>query len=93
VHFMANSRPADGVRPEQLHEYLEANDVSSNAWEFVRNSTVTEYAFKVGELPGVVLFLRADSEDEARQLVDSIPVVEQGLLRFELEPLGIVVHL
>jgi hypothetical protein len=54
---------------------------------------VTDYAFKVGDLPGVVLFLRADSEDEARQLLDSTPIVEQGLLRFELEPLGVVMHL
>ncbi len=90
---MANSRPADGVTPEQLTEYFEANGVSSEAWELVRHRIVTDYAFKVGEQPGVVLFLRADSEDEARTLVDSTPIVQQGLLRFEVEPLGVVMHL
>jgi hypothetical protein len=90
---MANSRPADGVSPERLTEYFEANGVSSKAWELVRHGIVTDYAFKIGEQPGVVLFLRADSEDEAREIVDSIPVVEQGLLRFEVEPLGPVMHL
>ena len=35
---------------------------------------MTDYAFKVGEQPGVVLFLRAASEDEARTLVDSTPI-------------------
>ena len=78
VQFLANSRPADGVTPEQLVEYFEANGVSSEAWELVRHRIVTDYAFKVGEHPGVVLFLRADSEEEARTIVDSIPIVDDG---------------
>ena len=41
----------------------------------------------------LILFLPADSEDEARKLVDSMPIVERGLLRFEVEPLGAVMHL
>jgi hypothetical protein len=90
---MANSRPADGIAPAQLADYFATNGVSSEAWELVRHRIVTDYAFKVGEPPGVVLFLRADSEDEARKLVDSTPIVEQGLLTFELEPLGTVMHL
>ena len=90
---MANSRPGDGVNPEQLTEYFESHDVSAEAWELVRHRIVTDYAFKVGEQPGVVLFLSADSADEARELVDSTPVVKQGLLRFEVEPLGTVMHL
>ena len=93
VQFMANSRPADGVTPEQLTEYFEANGVSSEAWELVRHRIVTDYAFKVGEQPGVVLFLGADSEDEARELVDSFPIVKQGLLRFDVDPLGQGMHL
>ncbi len=90
---MANSRPADGVTPAQVQEYFETHGVSSRAWELVRHHVVTGYAFKVGESPGVVLFLSADSEEDVRKLVDSIPVVEQGLLRFEVEPLGTVMTL
>jgi hypothetical protein len=90
---MANSRPAEGVTPEQLTEYFETHGVTSEAWELVRHRIVTDYAFKTGEQPGVVLFLRADSEDEAREVVDSTPIVKKGLLRFELDPLGQVMHL
>ena len=93
MQFLANSRPADGVAPERLTEYFEKNGISSKAWELVRHRIVTDYAFKIGEQPGVVLFLRADSEDEARNLVESTPIVEQGLLTFEVEPLGPVIHL
>ena len=41
----------------------------------------------------MVLFLRADSEDEARQLVDATPIVKRGLLKFEVDPLEQVMHL
>lgn len=93
MRFMADSRPADGVLPEQVRQYFDDNGVSSHAWEMVRHHVVTDYAFKVGETPGVVLFVSADSEADVRQLVDSLPVVAQGLLRFELEPIGTFMHL
>ena len=93
VRFMANSRPADGVTPGQITAYLDTHNVSSRAWELVRHRIVTDYAFKVGESPGLVLFLSAGSEEEVRKLVDSIPIVEQGMLRFEVEPLGTVMRL
>ena len=59
----------------------------------MRHHIVSEYAFKVGEHPGLVLFLRTGSEDEAQKLVDSFPIVKEGLLRFEVEPLGVIMHL
>ena len=93
MRFMANSRPADGVTPEQLRDYFDTHGVSSRAWELVRHRVVTDYAFKVGEVPGIVLFLHGDSEEDARTLVDSVPIVEQGLVTFELEPLGNVMRL
>jgi hypothetical protein len=93
VQFIANSRPAEGVSYERLTGFFDANGVSSEAWELVRNGIVTDYAFKVGDSPGVVLFLHGDSEDEARKLVDSLPIVTQGLVTFEVEPLGTVMHL
>jgi hypothetical protein len=93
MQFMANSRPVDGVTAQQLTEYFEANGFSSEAWELVQHRIVTDYAFKVGEQPGIVLFLVADSEDEARTIVDATPVVAHGLLRFEIDPLREVMHL
>ena len=93
MHFMANSRAAEGVTAQELTEYFDANGVSSEVWDLVQHGIVSEYAFKVGEHPGLVLFLRTGSEDDARRLVDSFPIVKDGLLRFELEPLGVIMHL
>ena len=54
MHFMANSRVAEGVTAQGLTEYFDANGVSSEVWDLVQHSIVSEYAFKVGEHPGLV---------------------------------------
>ena len=53
---------------------------------------MTEYAFKVGASPGIVLFLEADSEVAAAEVVNGLPVVERGLLVFEIDPVRPVAH-
>jgi hypothetical protein len=86
--LMANSRIGEGVTPEQLARFFDENTVSTKAWDLVRHRVVTEYAFKAGEVPGIVLFLEVDSPDEASEIVNGLPVVQQGLLTFELDPIG-----
>ena len=54
---------------------------------------VTDYAFKVGDVPGVVLFLESDSLAAAADIVNGLPVVQRGLLTFELDPLAYVMHM
>lgn len=93
MRFMANSRIAAGVTPEQLTQFMDDNSVSSSAWELVRPRVVTDYAFKVGDAPGVVLFLESDSLDAASDIVNGLPVVQQGLITFELDPLAKVMHM
>ena len=93
MRFMANSRIAAGVTPEQLTQFMDENSVSSSAWELVRHRVVTDYAFKVGDVPGVVLFLESDSLDAASDIVNGLPVVQQGLVTFELDPLAKVMHM
>jgi hypothetical protein len=75
---MANSRIAEGVTPEQLTQFFDAGGSSSEAWELVRHRVVTEYALKVDDVPGVVLFLKVDSADEASGIVNRLPAVQQA---------------
>ena len=92
MRYLANSRPADGVTRDQLVEYFTSHEVDSSAWDLVRHRMVTEYTFKTGDEVGVVLFLDVNSEDEARAIVDALPVVEHGLLSFEIDPLSKVAN-
>ena len=88
MRVMANSRIGTSVTREQLTKFFEENSASSEAWELIRHRIVTEYAFKEGSVPGVVLFLEVDSLEEAAAVVNGLPVVQQGILTFELDPLG-----
>ena len=59
----------------------------------MRHRVVTEYALKVGDVPGVVLFMDVDSPEEASDLVNGLPAVQQGLMTFDLDPLGMSMRL
>ena len=88
MRYMANSRPAKGVTPEQLSQFFDENSFSAAAWDLVRHRVVVEYALKLGDVPGVVLFLDADSSDQAAEVVNGLSAVQRGLVTFELDPLG-----
>lgn len=88
MRFMASSRIAAGVAPEELTRYFGENGFSSTGWDLVRHRVVDEYALKVGDVPGVVLFLEAASPDEAAGIVEGLPAVQQGLITFDLDPIG-----
>ena len=93
MRYMANSRIAEGVTPERLTQFFDENGFSSQAWDLVRHRVVTEYALKAGDVPGVVLFMEVDSPDEVADIVNRLPAVQQGLITFELDPLGTVIRL
>jgi hypothetical protein len=88
VRYTANSRPAEGVSAEQLTQFFSENGASSAAWTLIRQRVVTEYAFKVGDVPGVVLFLDVESPNDASAVVNGLPAVQRGLITFDLDPIG-----
>jgi hypothetical protein len=88
MRFMANSRIAEGATPEELTEFFDESGFSSSGWDLVRHRVVTEYALKTGDVPGVVLFLEAASPGEASDIVNGLPAVQQGLISFDLDPIG-----
>ena len=89
--FMANSRIAEGVTHDDLAQFFEENGVSTSAWDLVRHKAATDYVFKVGDVPGIVLFMEADSADEASRIVTELPAVQTGMLTFELDPIGVAI--
>lgn len=88
MRFTANSRIAAGATPERLTTFFDESGFSSSGWDLVRHRVVTEYALRVGDVPGIVLFLEAASPDEASDIVSGLSAVEQGLITFDLDPIG-----
>jgi hypothetical protein len=84
VRFIANSRLADGVTRERVLQFVEEHEMKSSTWDLVRHWIATDHMYKVGAQPGVVLFLEADSEDAAAEIVNGLPVVQNGLWVFDI---------
>ncbi|MCU7725179.1 hypothetical protein ODJ79_15735 [Actinoplanes sp. KI2] len=93
MRYMANSRIADGVSRAELVQFFAENTFSPASWDLVRRRTVIEYAMKEGDIPGVLLFLEADSAEQAAAIVNELHVVKRGLLAFDIDPLGKTMHL
>ncbi len=92
MRFIANSRLADGVTRERVLQFVEEHEMKSSTWDLVRHRIVTEHVYKVGAQPGVVLFLEADSEDAAAEIVNGLPVVQNGLWVFDIDPISAFAH-
>ena len=86
MRFIADLRLAEDATRDQLVQYVSDHAIESSTWDLIRHRVVTEYAFKVGASPGIVLFLEADSDEAAIDVVKALPVVESGLLVFEIDP-------
>lgn len=92
MRFLVNSRLVDGVDGGQLVAWFHEHTIDSATWDLVRHRVVVDHMFKVGDEPGVVLILEVDSRDEAEAIVGALPVVEHGLLRFEIDPVSAVAN-
>ncbi len=87
----SSSRLADSVGCDQLIEYF-GQHIESSTWDLVRHRVVADHMFKVGDAPGVILFLDVDTSGEAEEVAEALPVVEHVLLGFELDPVSAITH-
>jgi hypothetical protein len=90
LRFVANSQPGEGVTRERLVQYFADHDIATTTWDLFRQRVVTEYAFKVGARPGLMVFLDVDSEEAAAEVVNSFPIVTQELLVFDIDPVSAI---
>ena len=83
--FLCNSRMVSGATREQVVEQL-IKSVDEEAWELIKKGVIAQWVFKVGEQPGVVVLVKANSKEEVRRMIDTAPHVKAGLLEFEIDP-------
>ena len=55
-------------------------------WELQQQDTLREIYFRADQ-PTAVLVLECDGVDEAEQLLATLPLVQEGVIAFELVPL------
>jgi len=85
VRIVAIERDADGAAADGYTPELLAAE-ARRAWELQQAGIVREIYLRVDK-PAAVLILECADLDEAGQALASLPLVEAGLIRFELLPL------
>ena len=85
--FLFNSRVPEGVTREEVIEHLEKR-ISKDTWELIRKGTIAHWMFKTGNEPGLVVIANCQDVGEAQDLIRQAPLVTDGILEFEIDPVN-----
>jgi hypothetical protein len=84
MRILAIEKQIPGVTGKQYQPYLEAE--AERAWELYQAGTLRELYFRQDET-AAVLVLECASVKEAQQVLDTLPLVREGLIAFDVIPL------
>jgi hypothetical protein len=84
VKILALEVEADGASAEQFKPYLEAE--ARRAWDLYQSGVIREIFFRADRSEAVLVLECADPT-EAGQVLGSLPLVQAGLIRFDIIPL------
>jgi hypothetical protein len=85
VKVLAIGRARSGVEWKDIAPYV--GEEARHVWKLYESDRVREFYLRADERPGVVLVLECDDLAEAERVVAALPVLEAGLLDFEVIPL------
>lgn len=74
-----------GVSQQQIGELM--RDEASRAWELYEQNIIREI-YVLQDRPGVVTVFECASLDEVKQISQSFPLVQKGLIEFDFMVLG-----
>ena len=84
MKILAMEIETEGVKPEQYKPHLK--EEARRVWELYQSGTIRELYFRADRSEAVLILECADV-DEARGVLASLPLVQAGLIRFEVIPL------
>ena len=85
MKVLAIEKDVPGVSREQFTPHLKAE--AAKAWELYKAGIFREIYFRQDK-PQAVIMLECKDSDQAKQILDTLPLVREGLISFELMPLG-----
>ena len=85
VKVVAIGRARSGVGCQDIAQYV--GEEARQVWDLYESDRVREFYLRADGRPGVVLIFECDDPSEAERLVAALPVLEAGLLDFEVIPL------
>ncbi|MBE0696667.1 MAG: superoxide dismutase [Anaerolineaceae bacterium] len=84
MKFLALEKEQPGLTQEDFLPYL--RDEAAHVWELYCNGVLRETYFRE-DLHTAVLIMECKTTMEARQVLASLPLVQAGLISFEIIPL------
>ncbi len=84
MKYLAIEKEVPGVAADRFQPFLEAE--AARSWELYQAGLVRELYFRADRSEAVVL-LECDSLEQAQQTLASLPLVQEGLITFEIIPL------
>ncbi len=84
MKILAIEKQVSGVTAEQFKPHLKAE--AARVWELFQADVFRELYFRA-DRSDAVLVLECIDVEEARHALDSLPLVQEGLIAFDLIPL------
>jgi uncharacterized protein (UPF0216 family) len=81
MRIIALEKSVPGKSRKNAQQYLQ--EEATRLWEMVQDGTIKEVHFRQ-DRDELVLFIECLSEDEAKKILDKLPLVEKGYIAFEL---------
>ena len=85
MKVLALEREVAGVSDDACTPHLVAE--AAQAWRLYQAGVIRELYFRT-DWEGAVLVLECADADEAREALDTLPLVRKGLIAFDLVPLA-----
>jgi hypothetical protein len=84
MKLLAIEQDVPGVEPGQFKPHLKGEALK--VWEHYQSGAIRESYFRA-DCSKAVLVLEAENVDEAKRILNTLPLVTEGLIRFDIIPL------
>jgi hypothetical protein len=84
MKILAMEKDVEGKKEEEFQPFLKAEAV--RVWELHQAGFIRELYFRQ-DRPCAVLVLECRDGDEARRILETLPLVREGLITFDIVPL------
>ena len=85
MKILAIEKEVEGISQSQFEPHLKAE--AARAWELYKAGVFREIYFRQDKTQAVIM-LECEDSNHAKQILGTLPLMEEGLIDFEIMPLG-----